>query len=84
MTHKGVFICCREQLVTIDIDPSETEIFSKSIAALALEREAKSEFTTYQEWLDNHGPYKAIIDGANVCLYQQWLDQSTGLQASVL
>lgn len=71
MTLKGVCRCCREQLVTIDIDPSETEKFAKSIAALALEREAKSEFTTYQEWLDNHGPYEAIIDGANVCLYQQ-------------
>lgn len=71
MTHKGVCRCCREQLVTIDIDPSETEKFAKSIAALALQREAESDFTTYQEWLDNNGPYEAIIDGANVCLYQQ-------------
>eukprot|EP00253_Pinus_taeda_P010705 PITA_10705 len=39
--------------------------------ALALHREAESDFTTYQEWLDNNGPYEAIIDGANVCLYQQ-------------
>lgn len=73
MTHKGVCRCCGEQLVTIDIDPSETEKFAKSIAALALGRDAKSNFTTYQEWLDNHGPYEAIIDGANVCLYQQKL-----------
>ncbi|GLJ29510.1 hypothetical protein SUGI_0581750 [Cryptomeria japonica] len=71
MTPTGVCRCCGEQLITIDIDPLETEYFAKSIVALATQKEIESNFTKFQEWLDNHGPYEAIIDGANVGLYPE-------------
>ncbi|XP_061363242.1 proteinaceous RNase P 2-like [Gastrolobium bilobum] len=63
--------CCREQLVCVDIDDEETEKFAQSIAALAMEREVKSNFTEFQGWLETHACYEAIVDGANVGLYQQ-------------
>ncbi|KAH9300174.1 hypothetical protein KI387_011757 [Taxus chinensis] len=71
MTPTGVCRCCGEQLITIDIDPLETENFAKSIVALATQREVESNFIKFQEWLDDHGPYEAIIDGANVGLYRK-------------
>ncbi|KAH9293647.1 hypothetical protein KI387_041149 [Taxus chinensis] len=46
----GVCSGCKEKLVTIDIDPLETENFATSVAALACEREAKS-FERFQVWL---------------------------------
>ncbi|RVX08320.1 Proteinaceous RNase P 3 [Vitis vinifera] len=36
---------CREQLVTVDIDRPETETFSESVAAMAMEREVRSNFS---------------------------------------
>ncbi|GLJ04718.1 hypothetical protein SUGI_0001890 [Cryptomeria japonica] len=67
--HKGVCRVCGEKLVTIDIDPLETENFAKSVGSLACERESKS-FESFQEWLEKHGPFDAIVDGANVGLYK--------------
>lgn len=63
--------CCQERLVTIDIDPLETENFARSVAALACEREFKSNFVSFQEWLDEHGPFEAVVDGANMGLIQR-------------
>ncbi|KAG0632419.1 hypothetical protein M758_1G327100 [Ceratodon purpureus] len=67
---RGVCQECGEQLVTIDLDPEETEIFAQSLSKLACQREAKNnEFKKFQAWLDRHGPFDAIVDGANVGLY---------------
>ncbi|XP_010262434.1 PREDICTED: proteinaceous RNase P 2 [Nelumbo nucifera] len=66
--------CCRScsgQLACVDIDQSETEKFAESVASLAMERETKSNFRGFQEWLEKHATYEAIVDGANVGLYQQ-------------
>lgn len=63
--------CCQERLVTIDIDPLETENFARSVAALACEKELKSNFVSFQEWLDEHGPFEAVVDGANMGLIQR-------------
>lgn len=71
MSSKGVCKCCGEQLVSIDIDPVETDNFAKSLVDLACAREAKSNFKNFEEWLDRHGPYDFVVDGANVGLYQQ-------------
>ncbi|KMT05509.1 hypothetical protein BVRB_7g176330 [Beta vulgaris subsp. vulgaris] len=62
---------CRERLVGVDVDCGETERFAQSIASLAMEREVKSDFKSFMEWIDNHADYEAIIDGANIGLYQQ-------------
>ncbi|KAI4334260.1 hypothetical protein L6164_018971 [Bauhinia variegata] len=67
----GHCCCCREQLVCVDIDDEETEKFAQSIAALAMEREVKANFSEFEGWLDKHADYEAIVDGANVGLYQQ-------------
>jgi pentatricopeptide repeat protein len=45
----GVCRECGEQLVTIDIDPKETELFAKSLSELACQRESKNnEFKKFQ------------------------------------
>lgn len=68
----GVCQECGEQLVTIDIDPKETVMFAKSLSELACQREGKSnEFKKFQGWLDRHGPFDVIVDGANVGLFDQ-------------
>ncbi|KAF7815384.1 proteinaceous RNase P 2 [Senna tora] len=67
----GHCCCCREQLACVDIDDEETEKFAQSIAALAMEREVKADFSEFQSWLENHADIEAIVDGANIGLYQQ-------------
>ncbi|KAJ4823738.1 Proteinaceous RNase P 3 [Turnera subulata] len=67
----GVCSCCGERLVCVDIDDQETERFAGSVAGLALEREAMTNFSEFQDWLENHADYEAIVDGANIGLYQQ-------------
>ncbi|XP_073008074.1 proteinaceous RNase P 2 isoform X1 [Typha latifolia] len=62
---------CGQRLACVDIDVVETEKFAESVASLAMERETKSNFSNFQEWLEMHSEYEAIIDGANVGLYQQ-------------
>ncbi|XP_031285948.1 proteinaceous RNase P 2-like [Pistacia vera] len=63
--------CCGEQLCCVDTDDMETERFALSIAGLAMEREVKANFREFQDWLEKHGDYEAILDGANIGLYQQ-------------
>nr|XP_009597825.1 proteinaceous RNase P 1, chloroplastic/mitochondrial-like isoform X2 [Nicotiana tomentosiformis] len=67
----GCCKCCGEKLVTIDLDPVETENFAKSVASIAAQRERNSSFQKFQRWLDYYGPFEAIVDGANVGLYSQ-------------
>ncbi|ESW22083.1 hypothetical protein PHAVU_005G125600 [Phaseolus vulgaris] len=67
----GHCCCCGEQLVCVDIDDAETEKFAGSVAGLAMEREVKANFSEFQAWLEKHDSYEAIVDGANVGLYQQ-------------
>lgn len=71
MSSEGVCRSCGEQLVSIDIDPVETDKFANSLVELACAREVKSNFKNFQEWLDRHGPYDFIVDGANIGLYQR-------------
>ncbi|XP_016503390.1 proteinaceous RNase P 1, chloroplastic/mitochondrial [Nicotiana tabacum] len=71
MDSSGVCRLCGEKLVCIDIDPKETENFANSLAKLACEREVKANFVQFQEWLQKHGPFDAVVDGANVGLITQ-------------
>jgi proteinaceous RNase P len=72
LDEEGVCQTCGEQLVTIDLDPRETEMFAESLFKLACQREAKNnEFRKFQAWLDQHGPFDAIVDAANVALHNQ-------------
>ncbi|KAL0410647.1 UNVERIFIED_CONTAM: Proteinaceous RNase P 1, chloroplastic/mitochondrial [Sesamum latifolium] len=67
----GLCKSCGAKLVTIDLDPVETENFAKSVAAIAAQREKKSSFQKFQKWLDYYGPFEAVVDAANVGLYSQ-------------
>lgn len=71
MDESGVCGCCGEKLVCIDIDPVETENFATSLWNLACQKEVKTDFIGFQEWLICHGPFEAVIDGANVGLFNQ-------------
>ncbi|KAI5001590.1 hypothetical protein ZWY2020_026240 [Hordeum vulgare] len=62
---------CGCRLASVDIDMEDTHKFADSISGLALERETKANFSQFQEWLEEHKEYEAIVDGANVALYQQ-------------
>ncbi|XP_054816103.1 proteinaceous RNase P 1, chloroplastic/mitochondrial-like isoform X2 [Prosopis cineraria] len=64
----GMCLSCNEKLVSIDIDPKETENFATSLTRLACERETKANFNHFQKWLQQHGPFDAVVDGANVGL----------------
>ncbi|VFQ94162.1 unnamed protein product [Cuscuta campestris] len=67
----GRCLTCSELLVCVDIDRADTEMFAHSVASLAIERESQSSFKEFQDWLENHSEFEAVVDGANVGLYQQ-------------
>ncbi|XP_006353636.1 proteinaceous RNase P 1, chloroplastic/mitochondrial isoform X1 [Solanum tuberosum] len=71
MDSSGACRSCGEKLVCIDIDPKETENFANSLVKLACEREVKANFVQFQDWLQKHGPFDAVVDGANVGLITQ-------------
>uniref|UniRef100_A0A5B7BWT7 ribonuclease P n=1 Tax=Davidia involucrata TaxID=16924 RepID=A0A5B7BWT7_DAVIN len=71
MDETGVCHSCGEKLVCIDIETRETENFASSLTNLACQREVKADFVQFQEWLQRHGPFDAVIDGANVGLINQ-------------
>jgi proteinaceous RNase P len=69
MDKDGTCHRCGEKLVCIDIDPSETHSFAESVAQIAINRDAN--FVKFQKWLECHGPFDAVIDAANVGLYNR-------------
>ncbi|PKA65728.1 Proteinaceous RNase P 3 [Apostasia shenzhenica] len=71
VSREGNCSCCGHRLACVDIDHSDTDRFSVSVASLAMERETRANFKNFQEWLDKHASYEAVIDGANISLYQQ-------------
>ncbi|KMT17566.1 hypothetical protein BVRB_2g036660 [Beta vulgaris subsp. vulgaris] len=68
MDKKGVCGSCGEKLVCIDIDPKETESFASKLSSLACQKEKRAKFLQFEEWLQTHGPFDAVVDGANVGL----------------
>ncbi|CAM0147845.1 unnamed protein product [Urochloa decumbens] len=66
----GQCVGCKCRLASVDIHMEETQRFADSVAALALERETKANFSQFQ-WLEENKDYEAIVDGANIALYQQ-------------
>ncbi|KAJ4804745.1 proteinaceous RNase P 1 [Rhynchospora pubera] len=71
MSEDGVCKNCREKLVCIDIDPSETEGFARSLMDLPYFKKNRYEFSRFKEWLKKNGPFDAVIDAANVGLCNQ-------------
>ncbi|KAB1226631.1 Proteinaceous RNase P 1, chloroplastic/mitochondrial [Morella rubra] len=71
MDGTGICRTCGEKLVCIDIDPKETQIFASSLTNLACHKEVRADFVQFQEWLQQRGPFDAVVDGANVGLTNQ-------------
>ncbi|KAG7621340.1 Pentacotripeptide-repeat region of PRORP [Arabidopsis suecica] len=78
VSSAGKCLSCDEHLACVDTNEVETEDFVNSLVTLAMERKAKmnscepmADFSEFQEWLEKHGDYEAILDGANIGLYQQ-------------
>ncbi|PIN18156.1 Ribonuclease P [Handroanthus impetiginosus] len=65
----GLCKSCGEKLVTIDLDPVETDLFAESLASIAAQGEKNSSFQKFQKWLDYYGPFEAVVDAANVGLH---------------
>ncbi|KAJ9561338.1 hypothetical protein OSB04_006498 [Centaurea solstitialis] len=74
MDGKGVCQSCGEKLVSVDLDPLETENFATSLSTLACQRETRADFLRFQEWLQKHGPFDAVVDGANVGYLKHYFD----------
>lgn len=74
VSKAGVCQSCGETLCAIDLDPEETQKFAKSVAELAMQRERNpNEFVTFQEWLEKYRPFEAVLDGANIGMYNSAL-----------
>ncbi|CAL5362996.1 unnamed protein product [Camellia sinensis] len=50
MDEMGVCLSCGEKLVSIDIDPKETENFTASLTNLVRQREVEADFMQFQGW----------------------------------
>ncbi|EPS67119.1 hypothetical protein M569_07653 [Genlisea aurea] len=68
MNDSGVCGACGEKLVCIDIEPKEMESFALSLVELANKKGLTQSFVQFQEWLEKHGPFDAVVDGANIGL----------------
>ncbi|KZV47662.1 protein RNase P 1, chloroplastic/mitochondrial-like [Dorcoceras hygrometricum] len=71
MSDTGICESCGQKLDCIDIDPRETDNFAKCLADLACQKETRKNFVQFQEWLQQHGPFDAVVDGANLGLANQ-------------
>ncbi|XP_024526419.1 proteinaceous RNase P 1, chloroplastic/mitochondrial [Selaginella moellendorffii] len=68
----GVCESCRHKMAAVDLNAEETNRFAENLAALACEKERDANsFKEFQEWMAEHGPFDAIVDGANVALFNQ-------------
>ncbi|KAI4382255.1 hypothetical protein MLD38_008243 [Melastoma candidum] len=67
----GVCGSCGDRLACVDLSDMEREEFAGSIAKLAFDREVHANFREFQAWVEEHADYEAIVDGANIGLYQQ-------------
>ncbi|CAI5998021.1 unnamed protein product [Closterium sp. NIES-64] len=62
---------CSARLATIDLDDAETERFARAVDALVEARGKARELAAFKAWLARHGPFPAVVDAANVGLYNQ-------------
>ncbi|MCO5568853.1 hypothetical protein L7F22_022554 [Adiantum nelumboides] len=70
MSKIGSCLSCGERLCVVGLDAKDTDDFANCIAKLACNlNKGYQQFPSFQDWLDKHGPFDAIIDGANVGLY---------------
>ncbi|PSC70853.1 pentatricopeptide repeat [Micractinium conductrix] len=68
----GVCVSCAGQLAALDMSGDELVAFAEGIAAIAERQEKRpNDFQQFKAWLERHGPFGAVIDGANVALYGQ-------------
>lgn len=59
-------------LQAMDLSQAEYGSFGESVVALAAQRERKPrDFEAFRGFLSRHGPYGAVVDGANVALFGQ-------------
>ncbi|GAB2219747.1 hypothetical protein Droror1_Dr00007384 [Drosera rotundifolia] len=79
----GLCKCCGEKLEIIDLDPEETERFAELVESMARRRDKRGSFEKFQKWLDNHGPFEAVIDAANIGLFKQSIFKSYRVKAAV-
>ncbi|EFN56261.1 hypothetical protein CHLNCDRAFT_145111 [Chlorella variabilis] len=66
---------CGGRLAALDLSGEELRQFAQGIAAIAERQERRpNDFKQFKCWLEEHGPFGAVVDGANVALYGQNFD----------
>ncbi|CAG9460499.1 unnamed protein product [Pedinophyceae sp. YPF-701] len=61
-------------LRALDLEGEEWDEFREGVKQLAMQRhggQAPAAFETFVAWLEKHGPFHVLIDGANVALFGQ-------------
>ncbi|KAL4448170.1 hypothetical protein ABPG75_005389 [Micractinium tetrahymenae] len=72
ISPSGQCSACGGQLKALDLSAEEMRTFAEGIAAIAERQEKRpNDFQQFKEWLAKHGPFGAVIDGANVALFGQ-------------
>ncbi|KAL4853023.1 Proteinaceous RNase P 2 [Chlorella vulgaris] len=72
LSAEGVCATCGGKLAALDLSAEELVAFSQGIASIAERMEKRpNDFQQFKGWLQRHGPFGAVVDGANVALYGQ-------------
>lgn len=59
------------KLAPIDIGKSDWGVFLAGVGRMARDNEKGNNFETYLSWINQHGPFDIIVDGANVAMHGQ-------------
>lgn len=69
---EGFCMTAGENLEAIDLADQDWNEFLAVFEKLAISRESSSDhFHSFMSWLDQHGPFDIIVDGANVAFHKQ-------------
>lgn len=59
------------KVAPIDLEAADWDKFLQGVREMAVGKERNTLFDDYLKWIDEHGPYDIIVDGANVAMHGQ-------------
>ncbi|KDD72506.1 hypothetical protein H632_c3258p0, partial [Helicosporidium sp. ATCC 50920] len=75
--ESGRCAACGETLQAVDLSDQDSQALQNSVVQLAerLSKGLKGQFAVFQKWLQQHGPFPIVVDGANVAFFGQNYDE---------